>query len=375
MSGLILLYIRREYRIAILFTIFCLVYLVTCLVFFVSGEYRHPISFILCILSGYSIYEIVSIVKGYIKNYKLAKENKLKKKAKHSDKSKYKQLILNKLQLKKALIQVFISSIIAFVIFIPLTLYTHKELESSSAITLDIANYAIYLSSYTLNKNIDEKDFDRAEQLLNIPEKKVENVLIILENELFLYCNKAKFTEKREDLEKAINIAKELWSQEFDPAKGDYPETYIYFIFKVLSKRIVELYDLDLVNNYPDLKNELMYLGGNRYLEIVDLFQKQEFASCLQFIKEALIRAPHNVWLMAQMGQVLLVMGKNQEGLDWLKKSCQGYPRLADCPIIVGKYHLMTGNLKEAKGAFEEALRREPNNQTAMELLKTNNLQ
>ena len=133
---------------------------------------------------------------------------------------------------------------------------------------------------------------------------------------------------------------------------------------------MTELLEQPFVRQDPGLRADVELAGGGRYAGLHALVASGDLDGALAWVDEALAIAPHHTGLQAAKGQILLARGREEEGIRWLRTSCEGWPELADCAIALGEHYAAKGDRESALTAAREALRREPRSPRARQLLE-----
>lgn len=68
---------------------------------------------------------------------------------------------------------------------------------------------------------------------------------------------------------------------------------------------------------------------------------------------------------LAMLGTIRLQQNRNNEGIDYLKKAVRMDPRLVGARLNLGDAYTRVGKIKEARDAYDQALRLRPDNTTA----------
>jgi hypothetical protein len=123
------------------------------------------------------------------------------------------------------------------------------------------------------------------------------------------------------------------------------------------------------VRSDADLSREAALLGANGFVEVQELLRRGELPAAGAFLEAALARWPAHTGLQAEMGRWLLASGAEPQGLEWLERSCGGWPRIAECAFYRALYHERRGEVDRAAADAREALRRDPGHAPSRSLL------
>jgi 4-amino-4-deoxy-L-arabinose transferase-like glycosyltransferase len=330
-GGVALLLARREWARAALLVSFVAAPWLTCVVFFVSGEYRHPAALPLAIGAG---------------------------------------CFLDALLRARRFSSPLWIALAASAASIVLVAWPFPALRSSCHPYLDYANYARQIAvTHEEGAPASRENVERALALLDRPAPTRGDDVILLDARLWVEAWAAVELRDPELARAAFRVARTLLARDPRPRPGGAPESLIRRIDGAIPDTMTEIREQAFVASDAVLAREAELLGAGRYGEFHRRFAAGDFQGALAFLDQALARAPYHVGLEAGKGQVLLAMGRDAEGLEWLRKSCEGWPEIPDCAFLAAEHYAARGDRARAAAGAREALRRDPSHAAARELL------
>jgi len=133
-------------------------------------------------------------------------------------------------------------------------------------------------------------------------------------------------------------------------------------------RRVAQLCRQEFVQEWPQIRRELVLLGCHSWQEIGVLLDRGMFTQAEATLVQAFALAPRSVEVLAYRGQLELLRGRNPT--YWLERSLQGYPLLSLPAVLMAQYDLAQGDVRGARRYAQEALRREPWNRAVQDLAR-----
>jgi hypothetical protein len=341
-GGLLHLLLSGRKAAAGLLAVFIAAPLATSLLFFVSGEYRHPASLPLCVAAAELVRELLMRTISWVRGAGPARSGPFR----------------------------LAASLLAVAVVTPAAFWRFPALHLEGHPHLDRANYARRIASTKPDgAHASRRNVEQALQLLDRGHSSGDEDVMLLDARLWIETWAAEELHDPAMVRAAFVTAEGLLSRDLRPRPDGYSEYFLSRVRASVSERIRSLFDLDVVRNDPELRREAEILGGDGYVELNRRFANRDLEGARAFLTEALAKAPHHVGLQAAMGRVLLALGKDTEGFEWLRRSCQGWPRTADCAYIAAEHWAAKGDSARAIEAAREALARDAGFTPARELL------
>ena len=156
----------------------------------------------------------------------------------------------------------------------------------------------------------------------------------------------------------AVKAARALASHDLVAGRGEYADPFLERAVREFPRELAGLASLEVVRSDPGLEQELSLLGAGRWREIEELVRRSDVPGALAFARAALKRAPYDADLQAEMGRLLLMSGREEEGLEWLERSCNGWIETPRCAEYAATYLASQGRSAQARDAAREARRR-----------------
>jgi tetratricopeptide (TPR) repeat protein len=300
----------------------------TCIVFFLSGEYRHPAAPALAILAGFALYRI--------------------------------HLAAN----PKALVRLLapLPRCMAIVLVAVAAFFPASRIGPAK----DRKAYAESLAMPSPDGR--PPTFERyamARRLLSRHGESPEDRLLSSEAMLLVESNQAIQFQDRDAAERLVQVASELWKQDL-ASTPELPATAVDRIRRNLVRRVVQLCRQRFVAQWAGLSQDLLLLGCHSWQEVRSLLDRRMLADAQALLDKARDKAPHSVEVLAYRGELEWLRGN--DAMPWLTRSLRGYPKVALPALLAAKYALAEGDVGNALRYAQEALQREPTNRSAQEL-------
>jgi 4-amino-4-deoxy-L-arabinose transferase-like glycosyltransferase len=333
--GLALLALRRPRRALLPIAIATTAFL-TVVLFFVSGEYRHPASLALAIGAGVVVAEAVRALAG--RGLPPRREAWV--------------------------------AVAAFAAVAPMALWRFAPLEAGCAPRYDFANVAREIATpHPGGPPIDDAAYARAIELLNAAPDS-DSDLVVLDSRAAIATAAAAATGERAWAARALGDLAALATHDLTPGQGGYSDAFYRSAAEGLVRRAAQLFAMDAVRRDPALSREAELIGGDRWRRMDALLRSGDVSGAEAFVTEALRHAPYDTDLQAERGRVFLHEGNEREGLAWLTRSCAGWPETPRCALYGAYWYASRGHAAEAATFAREALRREPQSVPARSLLE-----
>jgi tetratricopeptide (TPR) repeat protein len=330
-GGIALLWAARRPAAAALLVVFVAAPFATCAAFFVSGEYRHPASLALAAGAAFLIERTA------------------------------------RLGARAAA-----PGLIAAALTIPLVVWPFPALRLSCHPHLDFANHARQIATERPDGvHASEERVERGIALLDRAHASPPDDRIVLDARLWIETWGA--VELRSDAwaRRAVATARTLLSRDPRPDPESFPADLARKVADGIPACMTELLEQPFVRGDAGLARDVELAGGGGYAELHRLVEGGDLRGALAWADEALAIAPYHAGLQAAKGQILLAAGRETDGIALLRRSCEGWPELADCAVALGEHYAARGDRKSALAAAREALRREPASPRARQLLAT----
>ena len=288
----------------------------TCLVFFVSGEYRHAAAPALLIGAG-------ALPVGFPRSGWRARSAAL-------------------------LVLVLVSTAAA---------WPRPELAAAFAPTLDVrAHVRSLLEPAPGEPPPGPEAFQRALAMTAWQ----ENDLVVRDARLWVHVEAARRLGRREDAQSALDEAEAILAQDLRPRVGSPPASFLQYLAGAVPARLHTLASVPVVREDPALWTRARRLGATDWAE-----------ESLDELRQAVARAPYDSRPRAELGHALLLAGHRREGLQELRTSCLGWPEIPQCAFYVAEQYAREGNLAQARRSATFALARDPDYAPAAKLLRS----
>jgi tetratricopeptide (TPR) repeat protein len=197
-----------------------------------------------------------------------------------------------------------------------------------------------------------------------------EDRLLAAEASLLVESNQAIQFRDRKAAERLIRTSQSLWQEELSPnATLDAPT--IERIRRNSVRRVAQLCRQPFTQQWQSIPLELVLLGCHSWHELATLLGRPMLTQAEALLTRALALAPHSVEVLAYRGQLELLRG--HDPTPWLERSLAGYPRLALPAVLMAEYAWAERDLGRARQYAKEALKREPSNRVAQDLIDLSN--
>jgi 4-amino-4-deoxy-L-arabinose transferase-like glycosyltransferase len=342
-GGLVYLFAAGRRRAAWLGAAPVVASLSTCLLFFVSGEYRHPASIGLCVGAGVLV-DVAFRLAALRRSPSLRPARRMVEKR-------------------------LVPAAVASVLILPLSIRTQQA--DWFHPFLDYSNYARAISTAGVEgRPSGIAEFQRAIALLDRAGGRPESdkILFLMDARLWVYYLAAVDLKDPDFAARTVEAAGRLVLR-LSPEPTGYSESFLRHLPMTITSRMRSLARQRFVETVPGLARDVALLGGNDYREINEYFAAADLNGARTFVEAALERWPSHPGLQAAMGRVYLQLGREAEGLEWLKRSCAGWPPVPECAYYGAVYNAARGDFDRAIAACREALRRDPNYRPAQQLL------
>ena len=307
----------------------------TALLFFVSGEYRHPASLALAIGAAYLVMAIIDAGQ----------------KTTHFERGELPALVITS------------------VVIVPMALWSFPPLRAGCDPRYDFANAAREMASRHPGSPLPGRaEFDRALALLDrAPDANRDPV--ILDTRAAVETAAAAAVEDRRYPAAALRDLEALAKYDLTPGRGNYSDAFLRRAALDLRARARMLAAIPAVRDDPALSRSADLLGANGWRRVDVFLRAGDVNGASAYVDDALVHAPHDPDLMAEKGRVLLHAGREQDGLAWLERSCNTWPDTPRCAVYAAEWLGARGRAAEARQMAQEALRRDPGSREARAIL------
>lgn len=308
---------RREAAAAVL-AAGAIVPILTCIVFFVSGEYRHPAFSALAALGGFGV------DRGWLA---------------------VSRFILRRAPFVGQRGAVF--SMALACAYLPV-----REIGPAR----DRKAYAEALATRSSDGTLPTSErYAKALTLLRQHTEGLEDEVLSAEATLLVLSNQAIQFRDRDAAKRLMETSRALWQRELAPEKTlefGLDAATVSRIRRNQVRRVAQLARQPFVHDWPDIERNSSLLGGYSWREVEALLASGRLDQAEAFIAEALTWAPHAVPLLAYKGQ--LAARRGQDPMAWFERSLEGYPKLA-LPALLLSRHLLGQELPDAAIAVLQA--------------------
>jgi tetratricopeptide (TPR) repeat protein len=302
--------------------------LFTCLVFFVSGEYRHAAAPALVALGAFGLGRFKALLETW--------------RAKRWT-SAWPSYLLT-----------FLSTVLAFIPTERLGPATDRKAYAEVLAMPDSAGHPPTLERYALARELlAHHGASQEERLLS-----AEALLLVESNQAIQFKDQAAAA-------RLIETSQSLWKDALSQ-NARLDATTVERIRRNSVRRVAQLCRQPFVQKWPAIQLDLVLLGCHSWDELGALLDRGLFTRAEAMLTRALVSAPHSVEVLAYRGQLELLHGRNPT--YWLERSLEGYPRLALPAVLMWQYERAKGDVSRARNYAEEALRREPGNRAVQDL-------
>jgi tetratricopeptide (TPR) repeat protein len=312
---------RRDRVAVVALAPLALIPILTCVVFFVSGEYRHPAFPVLALFAAFGIRQLEWAAarvasSGFVMDWRRA------------------SLVLA-------------SGALAF-----------QPIEKTGP-AKDRKTYAEALATRDGDGTLPTSEqYTMARSLLLRRTDSMEDRVLSAEAMLLVLSNQAIGLRERAAAEQLIEAARELWHQELRPDVAGASGLDVASVTRIrgnLVRRVAQLARQPFVREWPDIERTLAFLGGHGWLEVEQLLAAGEYAQADTFLSEALTWAPHAVVPCAYRGQLAILRGEDPTA--WLDRSLDGYPKLALPATLLARHLIEQHRTQDAIAVLQAAVR------------------
>jgi hypothetical protein len=186
-----------------------------------------------------------------------------------------------------------------------------------------------------------------------------EDGLVVRDARLWVHVEAARRLGRREDARAALEEAGAILARDLRPRPGLPPESFLRYLFTDIPARLRTLASLPVVRQDAELWGRARLLGATGWAE-----------ASLPELRQAVAAAPADPRPRAELGRALLLAGHRREGLAELRASCLGWPEIPQCALYVAEQYAREGNLAQARRSATLALARDPEYLPAARLLR-----
>ncbi|HEX5043450.1 MAG TPA: hypothetical protein VFV75_11125 [Candidatus Polarisedimenticolaceae bacterium] len=187
-----------------------------------------------------------------------------------------------------------------------------------------------------------------------------EDGLVVRDARLWVHVEAARRLGRREDARAALEEAGAILARDLRPRPGLPPESFLRYLFTDVPARMRTLASLPVVRGDAELSARARLLGGTGWAD-----------ASLPELRRAVAAAPADPRPRAELGRALLLAGHRREGLAELRASCLSWPEIPQCALYVAEQYAREGNFAQARRSATLALARDPDYQPAARLLRS----
>ncbi len=295
--------------------------LLGCLIFFVSGEYRHIASCALAVAAGYAL---AQISRGELGLPWTTRADKWR---------------------------AFGWAGLGLLVIYPVN--PPADVSNATA-------YASWLATvHPDGERPTRQAYERAERILAASDDTALSGILRDETLLVVYMNRAiQFNDLRA-AQLLTDTAVRLWQRDPTPQAG-VPEPIALRVHRLLFARVRQLAAVPDLNRDPALARRLALLGAHDYAEIAEYAHGSRIAEARAFAAQAVQLTSSSVEALTEQGGVELFAGQPEAGLALLERALNGWPKLARPAIVLCQQALQEGNPRRAAAYLEMAAERDP---------------
>jgi len=308
----------------------------TCLIFFVSAEYRQPAVPALAVLAGWGLWQVVLTLRG---RASLALSGGRK--------------------------------VVGVLALLAVTVLAYLPIGVGN-LAKDARAYADVLSAPDFQGQAPtRRDYERARGLLLDPaiaeDPLVKRSLLLTESNLAIQF------EETEAASRFIRTNEALWKLDAEVIEEMGPER-LDRIRRSQMIRSAYLCATPHVRGWSKILEQLQYLGCTAWQPAAIHLENDDLSSAEIFITRSEAMAPGAPELLAYRGW--LEKMKGQDPVPWLEPGVEAFPRIALPAILLARHYVDQGEWLKARKYAGIAVRREPQNKamvlTARRILKAN---
>jgi 4-amino-4-deoxy-L-arabinose transferase-like glycosyltransferase len=302
--------------------------LVGCLIFFVSGEYRHPASGALVIAASFGLSRLT---RGFADVWP-------KRRA--------------------------VASALSLLALAVLVLYPVQRPSDRS----DAKAYAEWLVTVHPDGQPPTREaYEHAEVVLGTLGEDFADRVLRQQTLLLLYANQATQFPELRTAQLLISTASELWHMDPVPSHG-IPEPMALRVHDDLFQRVRQLASQPFSREHPAIERRLALLGSNGYREIAAYLQAGRWEEARVFATEAVELAPSSTEALAERGRVELLAGNTDAALPWLSRSFDAWPKRALPAVLLCELAVQARDPARAVAYLREASLRDPADPDVLQL-------
>ncbi len=308
----------------------------TCLIFFVSAEYRQPAVPALAVLAGWGLWQVVLTLRG-----------------------------------RASLTLSSTRKVVGAMALMAVTVLAYLPIGVES-LAKDARAYAVVLSAPDFQGQAPTRiDYERARGLLLDPaieqDPMVKASLLLTESNLAIQFEDAKAAQRFIQTDAALWKLEEEVIEEMGPRRLDR-------IRRSQMIRSAYLCATPHVRGWSKVLEQLQYLGCTAWQPAARHLEKNDLSSAEIFITRSERMAPGAPELLAYRGW--LEKKKGQDPVPWLEAGVASFPRVALPAILLARHYVDQDEWLKAREYASIAVRREPHNKslmmTANRILKAN---
>ncbi len=209
--------------------------------------------------------------------------------------------------------------------------------------------------------------YDRAERILYTSDDAALSGVLRDEALLVVYMNRAIEFGDLHAAQLLTDTAVRLWQRDPEPRNG-VPEPIARRVHRLLFERVRQLAAVPFVNGDPQLSRRLALLGGHDYAEIAQSARAGSLSEARALAAEAVELTSASVEALTEQGSVELFAGQPEAGRAILERAVDTWPEQARPAVILCQQALQAADGRRAAKYFEIANDREPTNRDVQQL-------
>ena len=211
-------------------------------------------------------------------------------------------------------------------------------------------------------------DFARARALLAAVPTTEEGRVFRADTRGWLAWREAMEPRGSDRAAEAFDAAREVLALDYRTLLGGYEEGFLRSVRQAAVERVRSLATQPWVAADPALSERAALLGADGFREVREALGRADPDAARAILARVLALTPDRVEALALEGEALYASGDRAEAIRAWGLSCDGWPRIPDCAADVAAMYAHEGNTAQARVALEEALRRDPSYGPALRL-------
>ncbi|MET0794309.1 MAG: hypothetical protein ABW061_22495, partial [Polyangiaceae bacterium] len=209
--------------------------------------------------------------------------------------------------------------------------------------------------------------YERAERILFAADDTALSGVLRDETLLVVYMNRAIQFSDLHAAQLLADTAVRLWQRDPVPQNG-IPEPIAWRVHQLLFARVRQLAAVPYLNTDPQLARRLALLGAHDYAEIAEFAHANRLAEARAFAAEAAQLTSASVEALTEQGGVELYAGQVEAGRALLERALDGWPKLPRPAILLCQQALQAGDAQRAAAYLAIANERDPSSREVQQL-------